>query len=49
MLSQPTIGLSMGSPMEELKKELKELKGFATYRKNKNINQPDPPSRAPRN
>jgi hypothetical protein len=26
---QPAIGLSMGSPMEELEKELKELKGFA--------------------
>ena len=26
---QPTIGLSMGSPMEELEKGLKELKGFA--------------------
>ena len=28
--SQPTIGLIMGSPMEELEKGLKELKGFAT-------------------
>jgi hypothetical protein len=28
--------------MEELKKGLKELKGFATHRKNNNINQPDP-------
>ena len=28
----------MGSPMEELEKGLKELKGFATHRKNKNIN-----------
>jgi hypothetical protein len=26
---QPTIGLSTGSPMEELKKGLEELKGFA--------------------
>jgi hypothetical protein len=26
---QPTIGLSMWSPMEELEKELKELRGFA--------------------
>jgi hypothetical protein len=25
----PTIGLSSGSPVEELEKELKELKGFA--------------------
>jgi hypothetical protein len=29
--------------MEELEKGLKELKGFATHRKNSNINQPDPP------
>jgi hypothetical protein len=29
--------------MEELEKGLKELKGFATHRKNNNINQPDPP------
>ena len=28
--SQPTIGLSTGSPMEELEKGLKELKGFVT-------------------
>jgi hypothetical protein len=41
--SQPTIGLSTGSPMEELEKGLKELKGFATHRKNNNINQPDLP------
>ena len=27
--SKPTIGLRAGSPMEELKKGLKELKGFA--------------------
>jgi hypothetical protein len=27
--SQPTIGLSMGSLMKELEKELKELRGFA--------------------
>jgi hypothetical protein len=27
---QPTIGLSTGSPMEELEKGLKKLKGFAT-------------------
>ena len=32
----------MGCPMEELEKGLKELKGFATHRKNNNINQPDP-------
>jgi hypothetical protein len=28
--SQPTIGLSTGTPMEELEKGLGELKGFAT-------------------
>jgi hypothetical protein len=27
---QPTIGLSMGTPMEELGEGLKELKGFET-------------------
>ena len=32
----------MGSPMEELEKGLKELKGFAHNRRNNNINQPDP-------
>jgi hypothetical protein len=40
--SQTTIGLSMGTPMEKLEKGLRELKGFATHRKNNNINQPDP-------
>ena len=29
--------------MEELEKGLKELKEFATHRKNNNINQLDPP------
>jgi hypothetical protein len=28
--SQPTIGLSSGSPIEKLEKGLKKLKGFAT-------------------
>ena len=28
--SQPTIGLSVGSAIEELEKGLKELKGFIT-------------------
>jgi hypothetical protein len=28
--TQPTIGLRIGTPMEELGEELKELKGFAT-------------------
>jgi hypothetical protein len=40
--AQPTIGLSMGSPTEELEKRLKELKEFATHRKNNNSNQPYP-------
>ena len=40
---KPTIGLSTRSPMEELEKGLKELKGFAAHRKNNNINQPDLP------
>ena len=30
------------SPMEELEKGMKELKGFATHKEN-NINQPDSP------
>jgi hypothetical protein len=34
--------------MEKLEKELKELKGFATHRKNNNINHPDSPPPAPR-
>jgi hypothetical protein len=38
---QPTTGLNTGSPMEELEKGLKELKEFATLRKNNNINQPE--------
>jgi hypothetical protein len=29
--------------MEELEKGLKKLKGFATHRKNNNINPPNPP------
>jgi hypothetical protein len=33
--------------MEELEKGLKKLKGFATHRRNNNINHPDP-SIAPR-
>jgi hypothetical protein len=37
-----------GYRMKALEKGLKELTGFATHRKNNNINQPDP-SRAPRN
>ena len=36
---QPTIGLSTGSPMEEIGEGLKELKEFAIHRKNNNINQ----------
>jgi hypothetical protein len=30
-------------PIEDLEKGLKELKGFAAYRKNNNINQPNSP------
>jgi hypothetical protein len=33
----------MGFLIDELEKGLKELKGFATYKKKKTINQPDPP------
>jgi hypothetical protein len=29
--------------VEDLEEGLKELKGFAMYRKNNNVNQPDPP------
>jgi hypothetical protein len=43
--SQPTIG--MGSPIEKLEKKLKELKWFATHRKNHNINQPEFPGTKP--
>ena len=43
---QLIIGLSMGSLMEELEKGLKNLKGFATHKKN-NINQPDHPPELP--
>jgi hypothetical protein len=39
----PTTGLSTESPVRELEKGLKELKGFQTHRKNNNINQADPP------
>jgi hypothetical protein len=37
----------MGSPVEELEKGLKELKGFSTHRKNNNINQPKIPGSKP--
>jgi hypothetical protein len=40
---QLTIGLSAGYPKEELEKGVKELKVFATHRKNNNINQSDLP------
>jgi hypothetical protein len=39
---QPTIGLSTGSPMKELERGLKELKGLQPCRMNNNINQPEP-------
>jgi hypothetical protein len=32
-----------GFPVEELDKRMKELKGFATHRKNNNIKQPNTP------
>jgi hypothetical protein len=35
--SQPTIGLSTESPMEELKKRPKELNGFAAHKRNNNM------------
>jgi hypothetical protein len=31
----------MGSPVEDLQKELKEMKWFVSHRKNINIKQPD--------
>jgi hypothetical protein len=45
--SKPTIGLSTGSPREELEEGLKELKGFATHRTNHIINQADTPQSSP--
>jgi hypothetical protein len=44
--SQPTIGLSMGSPVDELEKGMKELKRFATPSEEQY--QPTRPLRAPR-
>ena len=45
---QPTIEVSTGTPVDELKKGLKELKEIAPHRKNNNFNQPElPESRAP--
>jgi hypothetical protein len=38
--SQPALSAGI---LEELGERLKELKGFATHRKNNNINQPYPP------
>jgi len=43
----PTIGLTMGTPVEELEKGLKELKGFATPQEEHQY-QPIRPSRASR-
>jgi hypothetical protein len=40
--SQPTNGLSEGSPIEELDKGPKELRELQSHRKNNNINQPVP-------
>ena len=40
---KPTIGLSMGSTVQELEKGMKEfLWGLQPHNKNNNINQPDP-------
>jgi hypothetical protein len=33
--------------MEDLEKELKEVKGFVTHRKNNTIKEPDPPGTKP--
>jgi hypothetical protein len=42
--SQTTIEyLSTGSPMEELEKVPKELRGLQPHRRNNNMNQPVPP------
>jgi hypothetical protein len=42
--SQPTIGLSTTSPIEDLEKELEGSEGVCKpHRKNNNINQSDPP------
>jgi hypothetical protein len=45
--SQPTIGLSTGSPMEELEKVLKELKGSAAPQEEQQY-EPTSTPRAPR-
>ena len=41
------IGLSVQSPMEELEKGLKELRGFAAPWGSKSVNWPDTPPRSP--
>jgi hypothetical protein len=41
--SNQTLDWSWGTPMWELEKGLKELKGFAAHRKSNNMNQPDTP------
>ena len=38
--SQPAIELSIGSPMGELEKGPKELKGFEGHRRNNNMSHP---------
>jgi hypothetical protein len=35
---QPTIALTIGSPMKELPKGPKELRGLQSYRRNNNMN-----------
>jgi hypothetical protein len=41
--SQPSIGLSTGSPMKKLEKVPKELKRFEPQRRNNNMNEPIAP------
>ena len=39
---QPTVGLGVGSPMEELEKGLKELRGLQPHEGSNSVNWPDP-------
>jgi hypothetical protein len=41
--SQPTIGLSVGSPVEEIEKGLKEMKGFPTSEEEEQYQSTRPP------
>jgi len=42
MQIQPSIGLRSGTPVQELRKGLKELKGITTHRKTNSITNLDP-------